>query len=101
MILGESNLSDRNLANKIQLGWWLVSIRDSPLQLIELGILWISDQGGSILRYNFDFRSQSSSTCRTLILLEFLTYWSMISRLDYCDTLLVMIIMPKRLNVVD
>ena len=51
-----------------------------------------------ILRYDFDFRSRSSSTCRALILLEFLTYWSMISRSDCCDTLLVMIVTPKGLD---
>ena len=47
MTLGESDLFDGILANEIQLGWWLVPIRGSPLQLEELGILWISDQGGS------------------------------------------------------
>jgi len=50
MTLGESDLFNRNLAKKIQLGWWLVPIRGSPLQSIELGILRISDQGGSWIR---------------------------------------------------
>ena len=47
MTLGMSNFSDGILVNEIQLGWWLVSMRGSPLQLEELGILQISNQGGS------------------------------------------------------
>ena len=47
MTLGESDFSDGILTNKVQLGWWLVPIRGSPLQLEKLGILQISDQGGS------------------------------------------------------
>jgi len=56
---------------------------------------WGKNRIPMILRYDFDFGSQGSLTCRALILLEFLTYWSMISRSDCCDTLLVMIVIPK------
>ena len=50
MTLGKSDLSAGILANNSQLGWCAVSIRSSPLLLNELGILRISDQGGSWIR---------------------------------------------------
>ena len=50
MTLGESDLSEGILANNSQLWWWVVSIRVSPLQSNELGILQISDQGGSWMK---------------------------------------------------
>ena len=50
MTLGESNLSEGILANNSQLGWWVVPIRVLPSQSNELGILRISDQGGSWMK---------------------------------------------------
>ena len=48
--LGESDLSEGVLANKSQLGWYVVPIRALPLQFNELGILQISDQGDSWMK---------------------------------------------------
>ena len=48
--LGESFLSDRILANIIQLGWGLVPIKGSPLLFKVLGIFWISDHSGSWIK---------------------------------------------------
>ena len=50
MTLGESNLLEGILVNDNQFGWWLVPIRDLPSQSEELGILQISDQGGSWMK---------------------------------------------------
>ena len=47
MTLGEYDLSAGILVNNSQLEWCAVPIRALPLLLDELGILWISDQGGS------------------------------------------------------
>ena len=47
MTLGKSWLLEGDLAKAIQLGWWHVPINSSPSQFEELGILRISDQGGS------------------------------------------------------
>ena len=46
MTLGESLQLEGGLANAIQLRWWQVSVSGSPLQFVELGTFWISDQGG-------------------------------------------------------
>ena len=48
--LGESNLSAGFLVNNSQLEWYVVPIRSLPLLLNVLGILQISDQGGSWMK---------------------------------------------------
>ena len=50
MTLGESNLFAEFLANNNQLGWCVIPMRSSPLLLKALGILQISDQGGSWMK---------------------------------------------------
>ena len=60
MTLGELLLFKGSLANVIQLGWWQVLMRDSPLQLVELGIFRISDQGGSWISITSNWERDSS-----------------------------------------
>ena len=50
MTLGESLLSVRLLPNMIQLEWWLVLIKGSPLLLDRLRTFQISDHGGSWIK---------------------------------------------------
>jgi len=50
MTLGKSAPSNGILANKIQLGWWMVLMRSSLSWSEILGIFWISDQGGSWIK---------------------------------------------------
>ena len=50
MTLGKSSLSREDLPNMIQLGWWIVLMRGSPLLSDELGTLWISDHRGSWIK---------------------------------------------------
>ena len=50
MTLGGSSLSRGDLLNMIQLGWWIVLMRGSPLLSDELGTLWISDHRGSWIK---------------------------------------------------
>ena len=50
MTLGGLSLSKEDLLNMIQLGWWIVPMRDSPLLLDKLGTLQISDHGGSWIK---------------------------------------------------
>jgi len=50
MTLEKSALTDEILANKIQLGWWMVPMRGSLSWSEVLGIFWISDQGGSWIK---------------------------------------------------
>ena len=47
MILGDSEAYTEDLANVVQFGWWRTLTNTSPLQLVELGMNWIIDQGGS------------------------------------------------------
>ena len=69
MTLGTFDFSDRILANEIQLGWWLVLMRGSPSQSEELGILQISDQGGSWINMMSNWFCVSR---RVLMIKEFL-----------------------------
>jgi len=48
--LEEFNLSIGILVNNSQLGWYVIPIRPSPSLLDKLGILRISDQGGSRMK---------------------------------------------------
>ena len=50
MTLGESSVFGDNLAKVVQLGWWQVPTRGSPLQLEEQGTFRISDYAGIWIR---------------------------------------------------
>ena len=52
-----------------------------------------------ILRYDFDWGRQGSSTCSLLISSDFFMYWLMIWRSDWIATLLVMITRPMGLDL--
>ena len=84
MTLGKSDFSDGILANKIQLGWWLVPIKGSPLQSEELGILQISDQGGSWINMMSNWFWVSR---RVLMIKEFL--WTLCERILRFFTIIV------------
>ena len=47
MTLKDSEAHNEDLANIVQFGWWETSTNIFPLQLVELGITWITNQGGS------------------------------------------------------
>ena len=65
MTLGELLPLDGSLANEIQLGWWQVPIRGSPLWFKELGIFLISDQGGSWIKIMSKWNRVSSIVFKT------------------------------------
>ena len=69
MTLGKSLSSKGILAKEIQLEWWLVPMRGSPSQHEVLGILWISDHGGSWIKMMSKWTNVSS---RVLTMREFL-----------------------------
>jgi len=47
MTLEDSEAHTEDLANIVQFGWWGTPTNTSPSQLVELGIDWIIDRGGS------------------------------------------------------
>ena len=58
-------------------------------------LLWGKYEMPIILRYDFDWERWGSSIWKTLMSSEFLTYWSIIWRLDYNNTLLIIIDIPR------
>jgi len=50
MTLGELEAYDKVLEKIVQLRWWGTLTSSSPLQLVELGIEQITDQGSSWIK---------------------------------------------------
>jgi len=47
MTLGDLETHNEVLEKVVQFGWWGTPTSTSPLQLVELGMDWITDQRGS------------------------------------------------------